>query len=72
MEKYLAGLTFVYIFVAIYAHPVLITAVFHSIISPPAAKNFDIEIIFYIHASLKKFILLVQSLKIFIFRLTFR
>ena len=49
-----------------------IKAVFHSIISPPPAKNFDIEIIFYIHASLKKFVLLVQSLNIFIFCLTFR
>ena len=49
-----------------------VKAVFHSIISPPLAKNFDIEFIFYIHASLKKFVLLVQSLKIFIFCLTFR
>ncbi len=52
-------------------HP-SIKAVFHSINSPPPAKNFDIEIIFYIHASLKKFVLLVQSLNIFTFCLTFR
>ncbi len=40
------------------ASDLALKAVFHSIISPPPAKNFDIEIIFYIHASLKKFVLL--------------
>ena len=50
----------------------LLKALFRSIISPPPAKNFDIKIIFYTHASLKKFVLPVQSLKIFIFCLTFR
>ena len=43
-------------------------AVFHSIISP--AKNFDRNF-FYVHASLKILVLPVQSLKIFIFCLTF-
>ncbi len=30
-----------------------IKPVFHFIISPPPAKDFDIEIFFYVHASLK-------------------
>ena len=43
----------------------MLKAVFHSIISPPPAKYFEIEIIFYVHASLKILVLPVQSLKIF-------
>ena len=51
---------------------VLVKPIFHSVISPPLAKNFDKEIIFYIHSPLKKFVLLLQLLKIFNFCLTFR
>jgi hypothetical protein len=46
--------------------------IFHSVISPPLAKILTKKSFFYIHSPLKKFVLLLQLLKIFNFCLTFR